>query len=86
MGQVTASARVSFRTSGELLDHRRAAHGVEDEAEGGGGGNGTGLGGLWLYRCALRGCGKGWKVRFARSSLFCVSRLHESLRGHRRRD
>ncbi|KAG8984038.1 hypothetical protein FRB93_006831 [Tulasnella sp. JGI-2019a] len=61
LSEVVPNALASFRTSSELLDHRRTAHGAEDEAEGSGGGNGSGLDGLWVFRCALRGCGKGWK-------------------------
>jgi hypothetical protein len=44
--------RSRFGTSGELLEHRRAVHG--DSAVGGANGK--------VYRCALEGCGKAWKV------------------------
>ncbi|KDQ13682.1 hypothetical protein BOTBODRAFT_33384 [Botryobasidium botryosum FD-172 SS1] len=41
--------RARFGTSGELLDHRRKVHGDS-------------VGGHEkIYRCALEGCGKGWK-------------------------
>ena len=45
--------RARFNTSGELLDHHRKAHHdvVSGTVEG------------RIFRCALEGCGKGWKVR-----------------------
>lgn len=54
-------AGVAFRTSAELMEHRKMAHGSEGEATGGFG-RGTGPSGSWLFRCGLAGCEKGWKA------------------------
>lgn len=49
--------RARFRTSGELLDHWRKEHeGIDANAKGG-------VSDGKVFRCALEGCGKGWKVR-----------------------
>ncbi|KAG8927556.1 hypothetical protein FRC02_008064 [Tulasnella sp. 418] len=57
---LTFRAKVTYSTSAELVDHRRTVHGAEEENSPGPG-KGTGAGGTWLFRCALKGCGKGWK-------------------------
>ncbi|KAG9019118.1 hypothetical protein FRB90_006186 [Tulasnella sp. 427] len=55
-----ALAGITFRTSAELMEHRKVAH-VSELGETGGVGRGTGPSGSWLFRCGLAGCEKGWK-------------------------
>lgn len=68
-------AAAPFRTSAELMEHRKIAHGTEAEATGGLG-RGTGPSGSWLFRCGLAGCEKGWKSINGMQYHLQLSRVH----------
>lgn len=65
--------RARFNTSGELLDHYRTTH--DDGIDGG---NNK------IFRCALEGCGKGWKVGHVFLSSLCSSPLSYPYLEHKR--